>query len=317
MAAFYTNETVSSSISAAQVLAYDKSFIVAAGQNQVLDQFVQYEEVIKAKSITLPKFQRLVPTSTPLTETDDATRATLSVSAVTITPAEFGQVVTPTNLAILQSGGKAALAAMTLAGMDCGRSQDVRAMVTMDASGNAYIANGKTNSTLLATDIANRTFMNYFYNKLARHSVQSLDGSYIAVMHDDVINDLRADTTVNASWTDVQKYSNPETVLKNEVGMFGGFRIVRQNLATVANQTGGANIDVYNTYFLGFNGLGKGVSQAPELTVTGPFDSLGRFVNIGWYGVYDYAIIDTDACWLGQCASSVGLNSTTGINASF
>jgi len=316
MAAFYTNETVSSSVSAAQVLAYDKSFLIAAGQNQVLDQFVQYEEVIKAKSITLPKFSRLTPTSTPLTETDDVTRATLSVTNITITPQEFGQVVTPTNLANLQTGGKAALAAMTLTGMDCGRSQDIRAMVTMDAATNAYIATGLTNATLTAAAVANRTYFNYFYNKLARHSVQMIDGSYVAICHDDVINDLRADVTVG-SWVDVQKYSNPETVLKNEVGMYNGFRVVRQNLATVANQTGGGNVDVYNSYFLGFNGLGKAVSQAPELTITGPFDALGRFVNIGWYGVYDYSIVDTDACWLGQCASSVGLNSAAGVNQSF
>jgi N4-gp56 family major capsid protein len=155
--------------------------------------------------------------------------------------------------------------------------------------------------------VASDVFLNYFYNKLARASVPMIDGSYIMVAHDDVIADLR-EATGTGSWVDVSKYSTPETVLKNEVGMYKGFRVVRDNNASFADQTGAGTVDLYNSYFFGFNALGKATSQEGRMVATGPFDKLNRFVNLGWYEVSAYGIIDQDALWLGKSASSKGAN---------
>ena len=307
MAAFTTNLSGTTQLDDSLVLAFAQSYLVSVGQNNVMDQFVQLREDIGAKSIQLTKYARLALATTPLTETDDVTSEAMADSQILLTPAEYGNVVTTTNLANLQSGGKADLAAAEIVGLNHGSTMDKLAILALDASTNSYIIGGTAAGSVASNQVASDVFLNYFYNKLARMSVPTINGAYVMVAHDDVIADLREATGVG-SWVDVTKYATPETVLANEVGMYKGFRVVRDNNATFADQTGAGTVDLYNSYFVGANGLGKAVSQTGQMVISGPFDKLGRFVNIGWKETCKYGIIDQDAVWLGQCASSKGAN---------
>jgi len=304
MAAFTTNLSGTTQVDDTIVLAYASSYLIAQDQNNVMDQFVQYKEDIGAKSITIPKFARLAVATTPLTETDDLTSAALSDTGITLTPAEYGNVVTTTSLASLQTGGKVNVAAAQIVGINHGQTMDKLALNAAEAGSNVYIIAGTAEGSVTAGQVASGTFLNYFYNKLARASIPTINGLYVMVAHDDVIADLRADTGTG-SWTDVAKYATPETVLKNEVGIYKGFRVVRDNQCAFADQSGAGTVDIYNSYFFGFNALGKATSQTGKMVATGPFDKLARFVNLGWYEVSQYKIIDTDAIWTGRCASSV------------
>ena len=308
--AFTTNLSDTSAVDSSLLTAFDQSFIIAHDQANVMDQFVQYRQDIGAKAIELPKFARIAVATTPLTEADDVTSTALSDSKVTLTPAEYGAVVTTTKLANLQTGGKADLAAAQVVGLNWGQTMDKLAILALDAcaGGNTYVIGGTAEGSVTSGQVASSVFLNTFYNKLARASIPMINGAYVAVMHDDVIHDLRAATDAG-SWVDVTKYATPEAALVNEVGMYKGFRIVRDNQATFADQTGAGTVDLYNSYFFGFNALGKATSQPGRLVFSGPFDKLGRFVNMGWYEVSKYGIIDQDALWLGKCASSVGANS--------
>lgn len=310
MAAFTTNLSGTTELDSSLVLAFAQNYIIAVGQNNVMDQLLLNGEAtydIGGKSIQLTKYARLGLATTPLTETDDVVSEALSDSAIVITPAEYGNVVTTTSLGNLQSGGKADLAAAQIVGINHGSTTDKLAILALDASSNAYIVGGTAAGSVTAGQVADGAYLNYFYNKLARTSVPTINGSYVMVAHDDVIADLREATAVG-SWVDVTKYATPETVLANEVGMYKGFRVVRNNNATFADQTGAGTVDLYNSYFLGANGLGKGISQPGQLVISGPFDKLGRFLNIGWKETSKYAIVDQDAVWLGQSASSKGSN---------
>ena len=90
--------------------------------------------------------------------------------------------------------------------------------------------------------------------------------------------------------------------------MYKGFRIVIDNLSTIYTDGGDTTTDVYASYAIGFNAFGDGQSKPVEMRATGPFDKLARFVNLGWYGVLQYKIIDQDALWTIESASSVGDN---------
>ena len=150
--------------------------------------------------------------------------------------------------------------------------------------------------------------MGKMFNRLAGGNVDPLvAGDYILVAHDDVIHDLREGTTVG-SWQDVLKYTQPGQILKNEVGMFKGFRVIRDNLSTILVDGGVGSVDVYSSYFLGFNALGKAVSADPQMRITGPFDKLGRFLNVGWFGCLKYLIIEQNALFVLRSSSSVGDN---------
>jgi N4-gp56 family major capsid protein len=303
---FTANMSTAAAVDDSVMQAYDAAFILANGQSNVMDQFVQYRQDIGAKAIELPKFSRIAVATTPLTEDEDAASTALADTKIVLTPKEYGAVVTRTNLASLQTGGKADLAAATVVGTNWGQTMDKLAILALDA-GTAVSVDGGLPADYTAGDVATVTFLNTLYNKLARASVPMINGAYVFVAHDDVIHDLRIATGAG-SWLDVTKYATPEAALRNEVGMLGGFRIVRDNQATFADQAGAGTVDVYNSYAFGFNALGKAVSQPGRLTFTGPFDKLGRFVNVGWYEVCEYKIIDSEAIFVGQCASSVGAN---------
>lgn len=305
---FVANMTGTTQLDDSLVLAFEQSFMVANGQNNVMDQFAQYNQQIGAKSIQMTKYARLALATTPLTEDEDAGRTAMSDTQILFTPAEYGAVVTRTNLASLQTGGKADLAAAQVVGLNAGATTDKLGVLALNSSSNILYAGAATSeATLAAGDVCDAAFLNKIYNKLARANVPSIGGAYVAVLHDDQIHDLRAASGAG-SWQDVVKYTDAMPALQNEVGMFKGFRIVRNNSIVFGDQAGAGTVDAYRGLFFGANALGKAESQGMSVRVTGPFDALGRFVNVGWYWVGAYGIVDTDAVWVGMTSSSVGAN---------
>ena len=182
---------------------------------------------------------------------------------IVITPVEYGRVITKTKLASLHSGGQVDLAAAIQVGRDAGRTQDGRAIIALDASTNLVFAGASTSvASMVAADVADVVFLEDAYNLLARESVPAIGDMYVAVMHEDVISDLREDAGAN-SWTDINKYTNAIPLLKNEVGMLKGFRIVRQNDSTIQSNAGQGNVNVYNSYFVGLESSKEMYSPYP------------------------------------------------------
>jgi N4-gp56 family major capsid protein len=307
MAAYTAAMTTVASVDDSLLTAFDAGFLVAAEQSDVMTPFVQYKADIGAKAIEFPKYATLTAATTPLTEDEDVASEALVDSKITFLPVEHGKVVTKTALASLQTGGKVDLAAARLVGQNVGRTQNILAIRALEASANVIIPGAGTEAGLVAGDVMTAAVLNKVYNKLARTNIPMLaDNLYVAFMHDDVIADLRAGAAAG-DWTDVVKYATPDQALRNEVGIYKGFRIVRNNDCTFADQAGAGTVDAYKSSFMGFNGLGQAVSKAPGMVITSS-DKLNRFVNVGWHGVMKYGIVDTDAVWTAVTASSVGAN---------
>ena len=312
--AFTATMTTSVSLDDSIVQEYEAEFIVQYQQANVVDAVCEYDQQIDAKSIEFPRYSNLTVADTPLTEDSDVTSEAMSDSKVIFTPAEYGNAVTRTQLADLQTGGRASRGAVRLVGKNMAETTNVLGTRALEASTNILYGGDATGAAdLAAADVMSPTLLNKIYNKLARANVPThmATGTYIAFMHDDVIHDLREGSSAG-SWEDINKYNNEIPVLQNEVGMFKGFRIIRNNNCLLtADASGPASpqtLDSYKSSFLGYNGLGKAESQMPGIRVTGPFDKLGRFLNIGWYGVFQYKIVETTAVWTALTASSIGDN---------
>lgn len=306
--AFTTNMSGTAQVDDSIITAFDAQFIVAAAQEQIMDQFVTYKAQIGAKSIEFPKYAQMALATTPLDEDDDVTSEAMVDSKITLLPLEYGSVITKTQLASLQTGGKADLAAAKLVGLNMGRTLDKLALLALGASSQSLTPTAGAESALVAGDIMTVTFLNQLYNKLARSSIAPLsDGMYVAVLHDDQIFDLR-NSSGSGSWVDINKYSKPESVLMNEIGQLCGFKIVRDNHVYINADGGAALVDTYHGVFMGFNALGLAVSNSPQGVISGPYDRLSRFLNVGWKACLKYGIVDQDALYLGITASSVGVN---------
>jgi N4-gp56 family major capsid protein len=289
---------------------FDTEFRLAFAEQGAASQFATLKRDIGAKSISLPKYEQLGLATTPLDENEDVESEAMSDSAVIITPQEYGKVVTTTKLANLQTGGMADRAAARLVGINAGRTMNKLATLALDAGTNVLIAGGHAGINLItATDTVDGSLLGKAYNKLARKNVPGLaGGDYFLIAHDDVIQDIREQSGAN-SWIDAHKYAMPEALLRNEVGMYKGFRVIRDNLSTINADAGAAGtVDVYHSYALGFNALGLAVSQDVEMRATGPFDKLSRFVNMGWHACWNYKVVEQDALVVIKSASSVGDN---------
>ena len=290
------------------VLLMDQSFLIAggSGDNIVIDQFVDYEESIGAKSIDLTKYAKLSKATSALTETTDPDGVQMSDTKVTLTPEEYGNVVTTTKLGSLQSGGKADLGASAVVGRNAEESQNAIGILAGEAGTNIRLANSAASEAqIVAADVIQPADLAYVYNRLSRSNVVPFDGgNYVALVHPDVADDLVA----LAGWYDIQKYSDAVEVLNNEIGTYKGFRFVKSSGVTINADAGASNVDTYHSQFFGRNALGKASSYEMTQMITGPFDKLQRFVHLGWYGVFDYAIVDQDAHWIITSASSFGAN---------
>jgi len=288
---------------------YDVEFRVAFAEQGSASQLATLRRDIGAKLIHLPKYDQLSLATTPLTEKDDPDSEALVDSKISITPAEYGNVVTTTKLASLQTGGMVDRAAARMVGINAGRTENKLAILALDAATTILFPGSVSLETaLVATDTADAEMLGRAYNKLARLNVPGLSGNdYFMIAHDDVIHDIREQSGPN-SWIDTHKYALPEAILKNEVGMYKGLRIIRDNLCTIVADGGAATVDAYHSYVVGFNGLGQAVSQDISMVATGPFDKLNRFVNMGWLGCFNFKIVESDAVVMLSCASSVGAN---------
>lgn len=291
---------------------FDAEFRVAFHEQGVASQFATLKRDIGAKSVSLPRYSNLALATTPLSEKEDVDSEALDDDAVSITPQEYGKVVTTTKLANLQTGGMADRAAARLVGINAGRTRNKLATLALDAAPVGQIirvGNHAADNLITAADTMTGSVLGFAFNRLARKNVPGLNGGdYFLIAHDDVIHDIREQSGAN-SWIDAHKYALPEALMRNEVGMYKGFRVIRDNLSTILVDAGDAGtVDVYHSYAIGFNALGLGVSEDISMRATGPFDKLGRFVNMGWYGCFNYKIVEEEAVVLIKSASSVGEN---------
>jgi N4-gp56 family major capsid protein len=294
------------------VLEFSTLVTLLSTPELVATQVANIDGELNGKSMQFSKYSNLAVPSA-LSDGVDPDSVTLVDSAVTLTPAEEGLVVTKTALGSFQTGGKVDVAAAQLVARNAGQTLDYRAITALDAFGGTTIyPNGATAvGNLTTADVLDKTFAGRLYNKLARANTPGLvGGTYFGIAHDDCLHDLREDTA-NGAWTDVSKYTDLASVLTGEIGMYKGIRWLRSGNATVTSNVNGT-IDGYTINVVGFNALGmaKRASQAGmfEVRITGPFDKLARFINVGWYSLIVFDTIDANNQIQGKCASSVGAN---------
>lgn len=298
--AFTTNISGTVQLDDAKILAFDKSFIGEASQANVFDQLAVAKTDIGAVSLTFQKFKNLSGDGS-LTELEDAAGELLNVEPIVLTPKEKGNAITLTNLASIQTGGVIDLGAPSRLGQNLSTVRNTLAAKALDLGTNVMVVGGGAVADIGATDVITGAVLDKAFTKLARKNIGKINGAYFLVAHEDVIYDIRKETG-DGSWQDTSKYANAVELMANEVGMYKGLRVLRNNEVTVANN---GTVDVYNSYVLGLNALGYGESQTPRLTLSEAATKIpGRFYHLGWYGVFDYTIVDGDAVLVIKSAGS-------------
>lgn len=129
------------------------------------------------------------------------------------------------------------------------------------AGGQTARANITTTNYLKNSDLAAaRTLLN-------AKAAPGIDGTnYCGVFHSFVVFDLRTDATVNGGWIDTVKYSMPEKVMSNEVGMMHNVRILETQTITPFLGGVGGTVNIFPSYVFGKNAY-QVVESQPFTTI--------------------------------------------------
>lgn len=287
-----------------------KAFLISNLDRIVYEQFVTWREDVAAKAIEFPEYAKLALATTALTDGTNATPVALSDSQHLLTPAEYGLAVQPTNLAKLQTDGLVGMAAAQAVGINQAETNNRLGFEALAASTNIILANGAASEGAIAAgDTTQEDDADDAFTDLQTTNAVAFGGptgpAYVAIAHPHVLSDVRKLT----GWENAKKYADPENLLKNEVGMFKGFRYLSTTGNDINTDAGAGTVDTYDTPYFGMNALGKAISEDPHMTLhEDGSDPHRRSLFIGWYGVFVFGIIDQNALTIIISSSAKGSN---------
>lgn len=249
-----------------------------------IDQFFSSTDISNAKS--------------PLVEESDLSATKMpATKTVTLTPQEYGFVVTRTrklkNRTMVPVDPRIAInvadhAAKTIDSL----IQDK--LETGASAGNTLFANGATalntidtTKTMTADDVRNAV-----YNLRVKMSVPWDGGFYTGLVHPSQVFALRTQGTGVGIWRTPHEYGTDQSAIwKGETGEFEGVRFVENPLAKVGTD-GATSAKVCRNFFFGREALAEAVVEDLQIEIggMGQFDSLNRFHTIGWYADIDWSV---------------------------
>lgn len=298
-----------------QVLtAYNRSAFFALRAGLVFDQLFN----VKPGNLTSPgspvkwlKWTEMTPVTTALNEITDPSAVALADSLVTVTPAEYGNVV-KVSTQIRQNDFLLSFMPdiANLLNYNMVDSLDGLARTAADAAGTEVIADGTTEGALVATDVITADLVRQQRATLAGSSVAPIAGNaYAAIIHPDVAYDLKTETG-DGSWVVPSSYTDRgvDQIFNDEIGTFGGFRFMESPRAKVTTDGGNLTVDTYRTYFVGADAYAKVDSISPHIVAGPVVDALMRTQPLGWYAYQGWGEFRSESSLVLVSASSIGAN---------
>ena len=317
MADIFTGATTAAStgrLSNQVLTAYQRSAFFALREGVVFDQFAK----VKPGNVTSPGnpvsflfWSDMTVATTALTETVDVDAVALSDSAVTVTPAEYGNSVLLT-IRIQADDFLVGFDADVANLLNYNLVDTIDTLARTAADGGTLVTYGDAATSaiyLVAADDITVALVRRQRAALRKASVLPWDGtSYAGIIHPDVAYDLKAETG-DGSWSDTAVRSeNGGRIWNDEIGTFAGIRFMETPRALLAADGGSGTCDSYTTYFFGQEFLAKAESIPPHMVLGPVTDKLRRFQPLGWHAYVGYDTLRDSAIRRVVTASTIGSN---------
>lgn len=221
---------------------YDKTLITLAGANLVHEQFGQKRPIPKngGKTIEFRKFSKLPKALTAITEGVTPAGNKLSVSAVSCTVDQYGDYIEQTDMLELTAVDNTIVEATKELASQAGLTLDTVVRNELIGGTNVMYApevkDGKEREITLREDVTAdcRLRVKDVFKaaaELKAVNAPKINGSYVAIIHPYVAYDLMQEA--GEQWIGIQKYANPENILKGEIGSLAGVRFVESTEAKI------------------------------------------------------------------------------------
>jgi len=311
--------TISTSLDYDQA-AYEKLAYFALRPQLYFDQCADVKptaQSMNGSSVIFTIQSDLAVANAAINESVDVTPVALADTQVTVTLAEYGNVVTTSALVRGTSFLPLDPAVANAVGFNAGISLDTVARDVLKAGTNVRYAGVATSrATVVPTDTITAARVRRARAELVGANVPDFGGRYVSFIHPDVSYDLRGETGA-AAWRDPHTYSQPGEIWSGEMGEFEGFRFIETSRAPIFADAGSSTTltDVYRTMFLGRQSLAKAWSNTdgngpdPRIGPGPVVDALRRFVPVGWYMLAGWGIFRQASLRAVESSSSIGTNS--------
>ena len=273
---------------------YSDYLIDMAEPKLVHDQFGQKQPIPKnnGKTIEFRKYDPLPKVTTALTEGVTPTGQKLDMGVVSAEVKQYGGFIELSDILMLTAIDNNLVQATKHLGGQAGRTLDTITREVLNGGTNVQYAEGqveersalvggKESGNHYLTDDAVRRAVRF----LKKMNAETINGSYVGIIHPDVAYDLMSDP----KWVNVKTYSDPEGIFQGEIGKIENVRFVETSEAKIFEGEGAEGCDVYSTLILGDNAYGTteiaggGLTHIiKQLGSAGTADPLNQRATAGW-----------------------------------
>lgn len=285
-----TTETLSNDMR----VYYSDYLIDMAEPKLVHDQFGQKCPIPKGngKTIQFRKYDPLPKMTTPLTEGVTPNGQKLDMGVVNSEVHQYGGFIELSDILMLTAIDNNLVQATKLLGGQAGRTLDTITREVLSGGTNVQYAEGQVTSReelvggqesgnhYLTVDAVRKAVR--FLKKM---NADTINGSYVGIIHPDVSYDLMSDP----KWLNVKTYSDPEGIYQGEIGKIENVRFVETSEAKIFEGAGKDGRNVYSTLILGDNAYGTTEIKGGGLThiikqlgSAGTSDPLNQRATAGW-----------------------------------
>ena len=222
---------------------YDKTLITLAGANLVHEQFGQKRPIPKngGKTIEFRKFSKLPKAMKAITEGVTPSGNKLNVSSVSCTVDQYGDYVEQTDMleltavdntiveATKELAAQAGLTLDTVVRNEIVGGTNVMYVPTLDDKDREQEVTSRADITADCKMRVKDVFK--AAAELKAVNAPKINGSYVAIIHPYVAYDLMQDAA--EQWIGIQKYADPDKILRGEIGTLGGVRFVESTEAKI------------------------------------------------------------------------------------
>ena len=308
MANAYTDTTAMANLVQA---AYDR-YVEFALRSQPLFRNLAdkrpVQQAMPGSSVVFSLYQDMAAATGTLTETTDPDAVAIAnTTNVTVTLAEYGNVVLETKKLGEFAFSDVDPAIANLVAYNMADSIDTVVVGVLNGGTNVFYGGDATaTNEIVVADVMTGSLIRKSVSKMrAGNSVPREGMLYAAYMHPEVAFDLRSETGA-LSFEDIRKYTDPNVgnILNATTGVYGGAYVVETPRATVAAD-GASSAKVYRSIVAGQQALAEATAVEPGI-VQGPIvDKLMRARPIGWYSLQGWSIYRQDSLRRIETSSSI------------
>lgn len=296
---------------APEIKTYYSDYLIQLAEAQLVhDQFGQKRNIPSGngKSIEFRQFTPLSKITDALVEGVTPEGQALDTSTITATVKQYGGYVIITDILDLAAIDNIKTEAVQLIGSQAGRSLDTVVREILNGGTNVQYHEGEraSRAAITAADTLTVKAVRAAVRTLKRQNAETIDGSFVGIIHPDVAFDLMSDP----AWVEWHKYTDNNAMFTNEIGKIANVRFVETTEAKIFEKAGSTNLNIYSTLIIAKNAYGTTNIEGGGLELitkqkgsAGTADPLDQRSTVGWKAtktaerlVEDYMVRIETAC---------------------